>query len=370
MIWIGIAFLLPMLFYAAYLVAMGIYFQQLPPEKENSTSTSISVIVPARNEAHQIRDCLHAISRQDHPDFEIIVVNDHSEDETADLVQAFQQDFPNLKLIDLDTQTGVAYKKAAVSAGIQASEKETIVTTDADCSMGPHWLSSIAAHFDASTGLVSGPVALTGQSVFQQFQSLEFMGLIAVGAGAIQAGRPTMCNGANLAYRKRVFEAVDGFKDIDHIASGDDELLMHKIASQTNWKIRFAKDRAAIVSTPALAALKDFRQQRIRWVSKSTQYKNWRITATLVFAYLGVLGIPLLGILSVFFPALWPFFFAQLGLKVLSELSVLLPAARFFGNLHLLKWLLPEQFAHVAYVLWVGLAGNQKSYTWKGRKVQ
>ena len=223
----------------------------------------------------------------------------------------------------------MAYKKAAVARGIEAARGEVILVTDADCTMGPNWVRSMASQFTPTTGMVSGPVVLEGETIFGDFQALEFMGLIAVGAGSIGAGTPNTCNGANLAYRKQVFAEVGGFAGIDQIASGDDELLMHKIADQTDWKIRFAKDQGAIVSTAAHRSWKDFKAQRLRWVSKSTQYQNPRITLTLIISYLAILGLPLLLLLAPFFPVLWPFLALNLSLKILSEATILREAGLF-----------------------------------------
>lgn len=372
--WWAIPFLLCMAFYAVYLWRCAWFFARLSPEAPVPTESLplVTVVVPARNEVGNIGPCVRSILRQRYPvdRFELIVVDDQSEDGTAEEARAAAGDHPGFRLLSASGEGAPAYKKAAVAVGIAASRGEWIVTTDADCQVGPGWLEALAACFRENTALVSGPVLLTGKSIFQEFQSLEFMGLVAVGAGSIAAGNPNMCNGANLAYRKRVFEEVGGFSGIDHIASGDDELLLHKIASQGKWDISFCKNPQATVRTPALENWSAFAAQRRRWVSKSTQYKQWHITLTLVLAYLAVLGIPVLGVATVFWPECWPWLAGLLGLKLLGEGVILYQAAVFFDKLQLLKWLLPEQAAHVLYVLWVGLAGNRRTYSWKGRQVQ
>lgn len=341
-----------------------------PPE--NQALPSVTVIVPARNEATHIAACVTAILHQNYPAelLELIVVNDHSEDETVALAHAAAAGATNFQLMELKAPLGPAYKKAAVTQAIAAARGALIVTTDADCHMGADWLRTLVAHFGPDTALVSGPVALESDSVFGQFQALEFMGLIAVGAAGIAAGQPTMCNGANLAYRKAVFTEVGGFAGIDQIASGDDELLMHKIAALGKYQIRFAQARAAIVYTQAQESWAAFKGQRIRWVSKSTHYKRSEITTTLVLSYLAMLGFPLLLIAGFWDQRLWLLLGIHLGLKMAAEFAVLYPAAVFFGKLRLLMWLPLEQLAHIIYVLWVGVAGNRSSYQWKGRNVK
>lgn len=361
-----------LLFYVGYLLRSAWYWGKLEePVQGGDHLPRVAVIVPARNEATHIVACVQAILAQDYPRglMEVIVVNDHSEDDTAALAQAAAGHDPRFRILSLEAQTGPAYKKAAVAQGIAASSSELIVTTDADCVMGPQWLRSLVGCFDAGTGLVSGPVLLEGKGLFAEFQALEFMGLIAVGAAAIAAGHPTMCNGANLAYRRTAYEAVGGFAGIDHIASGDDELLMHKVAAMPQFQVRFAKLAAAIVRTPAQPTWEAFKQQRIRWVSKSRHYKRKAITLVLVLSYMAMLGFPLLAMAGMWDARLWGLLGLHAVLKLAAEAAVLVPAAIFFGKLPLLRWLPLEQAAHIAYVLWVGIAGNVTSYQWKGREV-
>lgn len=362
-----------MVFYAVYLLHNASLFASLKPHTSNKSHFPlVTVIVPARDEEDKIAACLQAISRQTYPKdkFEVLLVNDHSEDATVSIAENIAKSFPGLRILHLGEVQGPAYKKAAVALGISEAKGEIILTTDADCVMGAEWLSSMLAHFEPDTGMVSGPVALTGNKLFQRFQALEFMGLQLVGAGGIADGKPTMCNGANLAYRKEVFEEVGGFAGIDHIASGDDELLMHKIAASGTWKVRFAKSRAAVVQTEALPDVGSFRKQRTRWVSKSTAYQQKGITYTLILSYLAILALPVSAVLSIWEPQLMYWFLANLALKVLSEAVILRQATHFFKRKKLLWILLPEQVLHVIYVLWVGIAGNVRSYEWKGRKVQ
>ncbi|MEY3443660.1 MAG: hypothetical protein RLZZ519_1941 [Bacteroidota bacterium] len=372
MLLLGFLFTALMLFYVGYLLRCAWFWSRIQVEAPLAEFPIVSVIVPARNEAANVAACVKAILDQNYPKdrFELILVNDHSEDDTVVIANQAALGNSNFKAVHLEMKSGSAYKKAAVAQGIGACRGEIIVTTDADCTMGPDWLRTMVAQFDADAGLVSGPVLLDGKSIFGQFQALEFMGLIAVGAASIAAGSPTMCNGANLAYRRAAYDAVGGFAGIDHIASGDDELLMHKIATLPQFKIRFAKDRRAIVHTHAQETWAAFKQQRIRWVSKSRHYQRSSITWILILSYLAMLGFPLLIIGGIWDSNLWWLFLLHLGMKMLAEAMVLVQSAVFFDKLRLLRWLPFEQAAHIAYVLWVGLAGNRKNYSWKGRSVK
>ena len=373
MIYVTIFFSACLFFYGSYLLVNAVYFTRSfkIKDQQNLKFPAVSVLIAVRNEADKIETCLQAVLAQEYPSnlLEVIVIDDSSEDATLEKVKALQKHHPQLKLIQRTGEIQNAFKKAAISQGIAVSTGEIILTTDADCAMRENWVKTMVSFFSTEVGMVSGPVVLESSNrMLEEFQVLEFMGLIAVGAASIRAGRPNMCNGANLAYRKSVFEAVNGFGGLDSIASGDDELLMHKIHG-AGYGIRFAKDPMAIVRTHALKTWSDFRNQRLRWVSKSTVYKRKSITLTLVASYLGMVTFPLLGVFACFESGYLIGLGGAFLFKCLCEFPILFSAARFFNKLHLLKWLLLEQFFHILYILWVGLAANLGGYTWKGRNV-
>ena len=394
MSWILLIPGISLMFYGLYLLHKAWFFTLLLKESSgkkkskgeiSGNNRSVSVIIPARNEANNIENRLKSLILQDFTSdsLEIIVVDDASEDATFDLATAFAQKFaeksssPKIKVVklpDISTLPNnpaafIAFKKAALTFGIGKSSGEIIVTTDADCTAGPGWLGAIISSFSPGVKMVSGPVSLTGNSIFARFQALESMGLIAVGAASIREGRPTMCNGANLAYTRAAFEEVKGFEGIDHIASGDDELLMHKISQTASGCVRFAADPAAIVSTSAAQTWSEFKNQRIRWVSKSRHYSRSSISWVLVSAYVGMLIFPILGLMALAGWETLPILLGAFCWKIFTESVILYFAALFFNKLQLLVWLPVEQIFHILYVLWVGIAGNLLKYEWKGRNV-
>ena len=178
-----------------------------------------------------------------------------------------------------------------------------------------------------------------------------------------------MCNGANLAYSREAFYAVDGFSDIDSIPSGDDMFLMHKIWLRYPESTFFLKSREAIVSTAAETTWKRFVHQRVRWASKADRYDDKRIFWVLLLVYLlNVLFILLaLG-------ACWNFWWLWLLLillliKTLVEYPFVRAVATFFGQGELMVYFAPLQPLHICYTVVIGWLGKFGSYQWKDRKI-
>jgi cellulose synthase/poly-beta-1,6-N-acetylglucosamine synthase-like glycosyltransferase len=179
-----------------------------------------------------------------------------------------------------------------------------------------------------------------------------------------------MCNGANLAYEKKVFYEVNGFEGIDQIASGDDMLLMHKIQKVYPTKTMFLKSPEIIIETKPAATLKEFFNQRIRWASKAGKYTDKKIISVLILVYLLNAWIFILAISSFFFTKAFFLFLISIALKTIVELFFLYPVAKFFNKQKLLWWFIPAQPFHILYTLIAGWLGNFGSYEWKGRKVK
>ncbi len=334
---------------------------------------SVTVIIPARNEEKNIVKCLDSLKKQvyDLDKLQIIVVNDFSDDNTLGLSKLNLVDSKiNYLVLDKSSFNLNASKKECINLALSKSSGDIILCTDADCVMGPFWVQTMVSFFSKQTQLVSGPVKMSHLNTFEGFQALESIGLITIGAAYIASKQPTLANGANLAYRKSAFEAVNGFVGIDQIASGDDELLMHKINEKYPDSIVFAKDSNAIVTTNPCTTFNELYNQRLRWVTKSTIYKEKRITITLMISYLASLFFPVAFIYSFFNPDLLPLPLIGLLCKIFAEGTILFVGNRFLNNGFLLKYLVFEQFFHILYVVWIGVAANLvKKYEWKGRKV-
>ena len=349
------------------------------------STTKISIIIPARNEEQNIALCLQSVLDQTYPAnlFEIIVVDDHSTDNTAEIVESFNKE--NIHCIFLKefvTDNLNSYKKKAIEIAITQSTGDLIVTTDADCFMGNNWLQTIASFYETyKPAFIAAPVAINcNNRFFAIFQALDFMTLQGITGASVYKKMHSMCNGANLAYEKIAFKEVGGFKGIDNIASGDDMLLMHKIYQRYPDRILFLKSKEAIVQTKPMDTWKGFFNQRIRWASKADKYDDKRILMVLILVYFFNLLLLLLPIMAMFNNRVFSIFnfqcsiinywFLLLILKTLIELFFLFPVARFFNKQLILWWFPLAQPFHILYTVVAGWLGKFGSYTWKSRIVK
>lgn len=333
-------------------------------------TTKISVIIPARNEEKNIEGLLIALANQTYPKhlFEIIVVNDHSTDRSAELVKAFA----NVKLINLEDEKINSYKKKAIETGIMAATGELIVTTDADCLPETEWLTIISS-FKENTGakFIAAPVSLEcSNSILESFQAMDFMILQGITGAAVFKKSLSMCNGANLAYEKKVFLEAGGFEGIDNIASGDDMLLMHKISKLYPDKVQYLKSKNAIVSTAAMKTWKGFINQRIRWASKATYYDDKRIFVVLMLVYLFNFSFLVLAVAGFFCWNYWIWLAILWVAKTLVEFPFFVSVSKFFDKQWAIRMFFFFQPLHIFYTIVSGLFGQFGKYEWKGRKVK
>jgi cellulose synthase/poly-beta-1,6-N-acetylglucosamine synthase-like glycosyltransferase len=179
-----------------------------------------------------------------------------------------------------------------------------------------------------------------------------------------------MCNGANLAYERKAFFEVNGFTGIDHISSGDDMLLMQKIAERFPGRISYLLSKDVIVTTQPAKTWKEFFSQRIRWASKATNYNEIKIFSTLFLVYFFNCALLALFITGFWMPLLWMGLVSILVIKTTIELIFLSPVAKFFNEQKLLTSFPFFQPLHIIYTVIAGWLGVFGSFEWKGRRVK
>ena len=320
------------------------------PKYVDPCQEAVSIVIAVRNEAQNIGHLLEDLQVQSHTNFEIIIVDDHSSDDTKRIVQSH----PNVQLLTAFEKG----KKAALTQGIIAAQNELILTTDADCRLHSDWICQMTAPFTQDhICLVAGPVAFHNeQSHFENTQSLEFLSLIISGAGAIGAQHAFMCNGANMAFRKSIYASVDSDK-----ASGDDVFLLHH-AKRNNLGIAFVKEQRAIVYTEPKASLLKLFQQRKRWAAKSSTYKDkdaqyvsWLVFLTNLF------------LLCLLLTGSWQDILIALSIKGIIDYSFLKKGLQFFKKEALLPYFYPLQIIYPFYIVWVAMASQVGGFKWKER---
>jgi cellulose synthase/poly-beta-1,6-N-acetylglucosamine synthase-like glycosyltransferase len=366
-----LAFLITLVIYLVWVAVFlaGTFFL---PEGRNRDRSFISVIIPARNEEESIRACVTSVLRQDYPAqwMEIVVVDDRSTDRTPEIVQAMAQQDARIKLVAVqDTTPVVSSKKRAITCGVRAARGERVFLIDADSQAAPGWITAMECCFEDRVGLVAGPALVDPaleQKLVHKLQSLEMTVLMAADAGHIGLGWPVVASGSNLAYRKHVFTEVDGFAGLDHLASGDDDLLVQKVRTATSWQIAFCADPAARVTTRPAPTWRAFFRQRIRWASKGAHYPDKLLSVVLWNACLCYLMSLAAWVLVCADWQRFGWLLLPLAGKFLLELVLLVRACIMFDKQHLIKYFLHLGVPHMPYVLAVSALGAMKKITWKG----
>ncbi len=368
------------LVYLAFMIIVRVGLRILPRSamvEDDEKLPTVSVVVAARDEEVRIGRLLDALEAQDYPKdkFEVIVVDDRSRDSTADLVRSRQDrgvKYRVLRIRDGESNQGRAPKKYALARGIELANNEVIVTTDADCWMGPRWLRALAGPFsdpevDGATGVSR---FIRGKNEpkpwWSDFESLEHLSYSVMAAGAIGAGHVQNAHGSNLAARRSVYDRIGGYGSNDRVASGDDVFLLQDVMSHGGKVIFIDRPEGYVFSQP-VDTIRQWVNQRARWSSKGFYYPPYLmalIVGTFSFYLAAVLSIPLavLGRLS---PILS---MAMVAGKLAAETHIMQIGTRRFGErMNIGKFLLTE-LLHAPAILYAGIRGQFFSFTWKGQR--
>ena len=259
-----------------------------------------SIIVPFRNEAKNLPILLNSFSKLNYPMelFEVLLVDDESE-------EAF--DVPSLKFkvsVIKNERISNSPKKDAIVSAMHQLTTDWIITTDADCTVHENWLLTLDNYIQLhSVSMIAGAVTYDCQDSFlHHFQQLDLASLQGATIGSFGIQKAFMCNGANLAYTKTLFQELNGFEGNDKIASGDDVFLLQKAVAKSPEKVHYLKSENTIVTTKPLNSWRSVFYQRVRWASKTSSYQSsfGKALGLLVFAgnlcWLLVYGCWLLGL--------------------------------------------------------------------------
>jgi biofilm PGA synthesis N-glycosyltransferase PgaC len=246
-----------------------------PMQAMPQVNIPVSVIISARNEARNLTENLPYILQQNYPDYEVVVINDCSTDNSAQVLQDIQMEFPHLKVVTITEhvrfKTG---KKFALTLGIKAAKNEHLLFTDADCKPATlYWITRMAANFTTSAQIVLGYSPYKQTSNFlNPFIRFETIKTAITYLSTALNGNPYMGIGRNLAYTKSLFFKAKGFASHMHIISGDDDLFVNQNATAANTIIEIHPD--TFVYTDAKTSIGGWFRQKKRHMGVGKLYKN------------------------------------------------------------------------------------------------
>ncbi len=228
---------------------------------------NVSIIVAARNEEEHIEQCLTSLSLLDYPKekLQIIVVNDRSTDRTQELVIPFIRQYPFMKLITTSPEKDNLRGKAnAVAQGIDNSNGEIMMLTDADCTVPRNWVRETVQYFDENAGIVGGFTLLDANKTFEGMQTLDWIFLFGLASSAVGWKIPLTVIGNNFSVRRSAYDAVGGYSSIPFSVT-EDYALVQAIIRRTAFDVRFPVNPQAVVKSRACLNWGQLFRQKQRW---------------------------------------------------------------------------------------------------------
>lgn len=331
----------------------------------------VSVLIAARNESAGIRATLDSVLDQDYAGvWDVWVADDRSTDDTPQILEEYRARHPErLHILTIqEIPEGVSPKKHAISKMIEACEGDILCLTDADCIVQREWLTGILREFEPGIELVAGHSyipTVPGKSPFIIcMQAVETLIYRVAGTAGLAMHLPLTSTGNNLAYRKDFFKSVNGFENVIKIQSGDDDLLMQKLATDRPFAMRYCITPSTFVTTNGKETLKELWEQRKRWASKTIYYSPKIVfVLSMVFLFLTMLCVT-----AAFSPFSTKVLIATLvafALKSLGDLILILRGLKIFRQEHLLKWCIPVEIVHAPFTVLAVLFGLFGRFKWK-----
>ena len=330
----------------------------------------VSILISARNESAGIRETLDSVLAQEYAgQWDVWVADDRSDDDTPKILAEYAAKNPRLHVLTIkDIPEGASPKKHALSQLIDACDGEILCLTDADCIVKPTWIAGIVAEFEPGIELVAGhsyiPTVPGKSSMLICMQAIETLIYRVAGTAGLAMHLPLTSTGNNLAYRKSFFKSVNGFEGVIKIQSGDDDLLMQKLAADRPWAMRYCIAESTFVTTSGKETLHELWEQRKRWASKTIYYTPKIVfVLSMVFLFL---------VMQCVAAAFAPFSFNVLIATIVAfiakcagDLILILRGLRIFRQEHLLKWCIPVEFIHAPFTVLAVLFGLFGRFKWK-----
>lgn len=339
-------------------------------QPSSSDQPRVSVIVAARNEAEALPRLLRSLLDQSYRDYEVIVVDDRSTDETPRVLAFWPTRDNRLRVVRIaDAPEGRAPKIHALEHGITAADGDIFLFTDADCAVPPHWIAGMVQCFGPDVGAVIGYVGLRAANgtLLEHVQALDYFAMMAMTAGATKLGHPLGAAGANLGYRRVAYDQAGGFAAFPPGAVADDMVLLQRVLDRTAWRVRFCDDPRAFVTADAEPTLRQLLNQRVRWMAGGQEVLRHNpallATSTLIGLFNGILlGFPLF----LFRCDLRRILLQALLWRVLADALHFGVAAVRFRRVDLLRYLPLWIVLQLPYTLCLPLYSLLRKWSWKG----
>lgn len=357
-----------------YVALLGRFYRALGTVRDGQSDVdpkpSVSILISARNESQGIRATLDSVLSQEYAGpWDVWVADDRSTDDTPKILAEYAAKNPRLHILTIrEIPEGVSPKKNALSKLIDACEGEILCHTDADCIVKPTWINGIVREFEPGIELVAGhsyiPTVPGKSSVLICMQAVETLIYRVAGTAGLAMHLPLTSTGNNFAYRKSFFKSVHGFTGVLKIQSGDDDLLMQKIADDRPWAMRYCITESTFVTTNGKETLKELWEQRKRWAS-ATIYYTPKIVFVLSLVFLFLLMQCITAVLAPFSFEILIAALVAFVAKSTADLILILRGLRIFRQEHLLKWCIPVEFIHAPFTVLAVLFGLFGRFKWK-----
>lgn len=330
----GITYIIQLFYYLFYYSRILFYKQK---NKNNVEKEPVSVVICARNEQENLEKNLPSILTQNYPDYEVIVVNDCSEDETEFVLERFQKKYKHLKTTTLKQDEKFYHsKKLALTIGIKAAKNDLLLLTDADCiAKSDRWIEKMQHNFSDKTEIVLGYGGyISEKKLINNLIRFDTLFIALQYLSFALAGKPYMGVGRNLAYRKSLFFKNKGFARHSHIISGDDDLFINEVANKKNTKIEISKE--SITHSFAATTFSDWYKQKKRHISTGKMYKfrtKWRLfcenISRISFYALFIISL-------IWFKEYYVYIIGAFGFRLLLQLIIYKAAMRRLNEKYLL----------------------------------
>ena len=241
--------------------------------EQSINNQPVSVVVSAHDEDYNLIENLPTILNQDYPDFEVVVVNHASSDNTTEILDDFKRKYKNLKVVNIEQDLNFFKgKKFPLSIGIKSAKHEILLLTDADCKpSSKNWIASMVSNYTSKTDIVLGYGPYNKSKGFLNLliRYDTFMIAMQYFSFAIM-GNTYMGVGRNLSYRRSTFFKNKGFTSHYNISSGDDDLFIQQIANNSNTKIEISEN--SFLFSDAKPTFSSWFTQKQRHFSTSSSY--------------------------------------------------------------------------------------------------